>query len=112
MAAPRGEALMFQQLEHVFRQLDQIGRSPSAGGVPPGLRRVARGDRSGNVKECVVAYSDVTTEIAEAADSAERVERWIEESQRPAGVLAEIGHNACPLRRAFAGSANAVIARV
>jgi hypothetical protein len=71
---------MFQQLEHVFRQLDQIGRAPSAGGVPPGRRRVARGDRPGHVKECVVAHGDVAAETAEAADSAERVERWIEES--------------------------------
>jgi hypothetical protein len=50
--------------------------------------------------------TDVAAYLIEIAVTTDRIERGIQESKRPAGVVIEVGNDACPLRRAFAGAAD------
>src|ERR1700690_1230215 len=88
----------------MIREFDQIGATPAGRGIPSGCGRVSRDPEEG-----VGAHGDVAAKLTEPTQTAHRIQRGIEEAERPAGVLIEVGDYARPLRRAFAGSTNEVV---
>src|SRR5580658_3459432 len=89
------------------RQMIQVGRAPAAGRVPTRACVVA-----GNATIGVISQRDVAAIAAKLAQPTDRIEPWIEEAERESGLLIQVGDDAGPLRRAFAGTAEQVVARI